>query len=265
MKWIVALLIVCAGPALAGQIDEATLDALPPADVIVLGEVHDNPVHHLNQARAVRALAPAAVVWEMLTPEQAAQMPEDRSDPAAVAEALDWESGGWPSFDLYAPILSAAGAARHFGANVPRGEARLAYESGAAAAFGDEAARYGLTQPLDAAQQSAREDEQFAAHCEAMPRDLMAGLVEAQRLRDAALARAVIAAHAQAGGPVVVITGSGHARTDWGLPATLAIAAPELGVLSVGQVESDPGAQAPWDLWIVTDPQPRPDPCGAFR
>ena len=35
----------------------------------VIGEVHDNPHHHRNQARAVAALKPGAIVFEMLTPE----------------------------------------------------------------------------------------------------------------------------------------------------------------------------------------------------
>jgi uncharacterized iron-regulated protein len=201
----------------------------------------------------------------MLTPEQAARMPEDRSDASQVAEALDWESGGWPPFEIYAPILGAAGAARHYGANVPRLEARRAFEQGAAAVFGPEAARFGLEAPLPEEQAERREAEQFAAHCEAMPREMMGGLIEAQRLRDAALARAALVALAETGGPVAVITGSGHARTDWGMPAALALAAPEVPVLALGQTESDPGAGAPWDLWLITAPVERPDPCEAFR
>ncbi|WP_370222763.1 ChaN family lipoprotein, partial [Pararhodobacter marinus] len=57
-------------PALlrAEPIPQSFLDRLPPAQILVLGEVHDNPQHHRNQARAIRAQSPAAVVWEMLTP-----------------------------------------------------------------------------------------------------------------------------------------------------------------------------------------------------
>ena len=45
---------------------------LPRADVVLLGEVHDNPAHHAFQAEAVAYLAPRALVFEMLTPAQAA-------------------------------------------------------------------------------------------------------------------------------------------------------------------------------------------------
>ena len=83
--------------------------------------------------------------------------------------------------------------------------------------------------------------------------------------RDAALARAVVQAFDVTGGPVVVITGSGHADRARGIPVALAEAAPDLRVLSVGQVEGEPGPDAPFDLWIATPPHPRPDPCAAFR
>jgi len=265
MKAAILVTLVAAMPALAEPIPESALDSLPPAQVVVLGEVHDNPLHHLNQARAVAALRPAAVVWEMLTPDQAARMPAERSDPAAVDAALGWAGTGWPDFALYFPIVTAAGEARHYGAAVPRAQAQRAFAEGAAAVFGAEAGRFGLDRPLPEAEQALREADQFEAHCAAMPMPMMAGMVEAQRLRDAALARAALQALEETGGPVAVIAGSGHARRDRGAPAALTMAAPGVSVLALGQTESDPGAGAPWDLWLVTPPAERPDPCETFR
>ena len=66
-------------------------------------------------------------------------------------------------------------------------------------------------------------------------------------------------------GKSAVITGSGHARTDIGVPALLRLAAPEVTVLALGQLERPAEAPQPFDLWIVTDPAPRDDPCAAFR
>jgi uncharacterized iron-regulated protein len=96
MRWFALVLTGFLAPAWAGadSIEVGRLDALPAAEVVVLGEVHDNPVHHLNQARAVRAIRPAALVWEMLTREQAARMPAERSDEEAVAVALGWAETG---------------------------------------------------------------------------------------------------------------------------------------------------------------------------
>lgn len=248
----------------------AVADPLPRADVVVLGEVHDNPDHHRWQAKAVAELAPAALVFEMLLPEQAAAVtPELRGDAAALEAALGWEARGWPDFAMYHPIFTAAFEADILGADLPREAVRAALTEGAAAVFESlfpgEAERYGLTRRLPEAEQAVREAGQARAHCDALPAQMLPGMVEAQRLRDAALARAAIQAQAATGGPVAVITGTGHARTDWGLPAALALAAPQLAVYSVGQFEADPGPDAPFDRVRVTDPIDRSDPCDAFR
>ncbi|MFT6104979.1 MAG: hypothetical protein ACJA1E_001405, partial [Paracoccaceae bacterium] len=75
MRWlVVAAVCLWQGAATAGEIEESGLDNLPHAQITLLGENHDNAGHHLGQARALRAIAPRAVVLEMLTPEQAARV-----------------------------------------------------------------------------------------------------------------------------------------------------------------------------------------------
>ena len=201
----------------------------------------------------------------MLTADQAARMPDQRADAHAVGVALGWEGSGWPEFSLYFPLVHAAGGARHFGAAVPRLQARRAFAEGAAAVFAGDAARFGLDVALPPLEQSAREAEQFDAHCGAMPLEMMGGMVQAQRLRDAELARVALLALEQTGGPVVVIAGSGHARRDQGIPAALALASPQTGVLSLAFLESHPEPDAPFDLWLVTEPAERDDPCASLR
>jgi hypothetical protein len=126
--------------------------------------------------------------------------------------------------------------------------------------------RWGLALPLDDADQAAREAEQAMAHCNALPVDYLPWMVGVQRLRDANFAASALDALDETGGPVVVITGSGHARRDQGVPAALALAAPQVTVLTVGQLEGLPGMvpAAPYDLWVITPPIARPDPCAAF-
>ena len=151
------------------------------------------------------------------------------------------------------------------GAALPRDTVRAAFSESATVIFDGDAALFGLDLPLPAGELKARKQLQFEAHCEAMPMEMMAGMVEAQRLRDAAFAQATIAALEKFGAPVVLITGNGHARRDWGVPAYLARVAPDASVLSVGQGENggDPGGifDAVWDA-PATD---RPDPCTAFQ
>ena len=81
-----AKLIIVAPPLLA----EGAADAVwSGVDIAVLGEVHDNPAHHLEQARLTALIAPKALVFEMLTEAQvAAAAGADRRDMAGLATAL---------------------------------------------------------------------------------------------------------------------------------------------------------------------------------
>lgn len=269
MRYALALALVFASvQASVAAATEIGPEALPGlrAPVVILGEVHDNPVHHANQALAIAFLHPSAIVFEMLSPERASYAtPANRESAEKLGAALGWEASGWPDFGMYYQIFEAAPEATIRGADVPRADLLRAMSEGAAAAFGADAARFGLTQPLAPADQATLEAEQLAAHCNALPPERMAGMVEAQRLRDAVLARVVLEALAETGGPIAVITGSGHARTDFGVPAVLRVVMPDLSVLSIGQTEAPADPQQPFDFWLVTDPAPRDDPCAVFR
>jgi uncharacterized iron-regulated protein len=136
---------------------------------------------------------------------------------------------------------------------------------GAAAAFGPDAATYGLDQPLEPEDQAAREAVQQAAHCNALRAEMLPGMVEAQRFRDAGLADAAVWARTMTGdGQVVVIAGSGHADRLHGVPALLAVAAPELEVLALGQFEAAPGEGEVFDTVLLAPAPPREDPCSVF-
>ncbi|SOC01877.1 ChaN family lipoprotein [Rhodobacter maris] len=273
MRFAPLLALAClACPAAAEEISAADLPHRVLAEapqVLVLGEIHDNPGHHQNQAAAVAALAPKALVFEMLSPEQAAKVtPELIAQPAKLGEVLGWEAAGWPDFALYAPIFAAAPEAKIYGAALPRAQVRRAFTEPLGALL-PEGARYGLDTPYPADVQTELEAETQADHCDALPPEMLPGMVAAQRLRDAAFAQTTLAALAQTGGPVALITGSGHARTDRAVPALIARADPAVRLLTLGQLERpaegkiDP--DQPFDIWIVTDPTPREDPCAAFR
>ena len=234
------------------------------ADVVILGEVHDNPDHHLTQAKWIDALAPRAVVFEMLDATQAEIANAGWDDLAILGEALGWSESGWPDFEIYAPIFASAAEARIFGAAVPRAVARAAMQDGVVARFGDDAARFGLDQPLPEHQQAAREAYQQAAHCNALPESILPMMVDVQRFRDAELARVTLAALSETGGPVAVVTGNGHARQDWGMPVYLAAAVPDVSVFVLGQSESGSGPDGIFDLVLDAPAVDRPDPCEAF-
>lgn len=233
--------------------------------------MHDNPVHHAVQARLVDALEPRAIVFEMVEQADALKITtQHRENSVALETLLRWDDLGWPDFAMYFPIFQAAGDAPVYGAALPRAKVREAVSIGAASVFGDGAALFGLTDTLPASEQAAREALQQAAHCNAMPTELLPGMVEAQRLRDAALARAVVTARAEPGrGPVVVIAGNGHARHDWGVPQALSAymhaSDDQFEVVSLAQYEESAPDQPPVTHWIVTASVAREDPCAAFQ
>ncbi|HBZ44086.1 MAG TPA: hypothetical protein DEO85_08545 [Maritimibacter sp.] len=236
------------------------------ADIFVLGEVHDNPAHHAVQAEAVADIKPRALVFEMLTKAQAKVITDDLlSDPEALGDLLQWEEAGWPDFDMYYPIFAAGRGAGIFGAAVPREATRQATKIGVARSFGEGASGYGLNEDLPVDELADRLNLQLEAHCGMLPTELLPGMVDLQRLRDATLARTTMEAFRETGGPVVVITGNGHARKDWGVPSYIARVDPNVMVTSLGQSEDGNTPDGGFDRVLDAPGVERDDPCKAFE
>jgi hypothetical protein len=149
---------------------------------------------------------------------------------------------------MYHPIFLAAAP----GAGVRRRRCRrrgARGEDGAAAVFGAEAARYGLTARCPRDDQAAREADsrtRIATRC----RSMLPGMVEAQRLRDAALARARCRRSRKRG------AGRGDHRqrpcaARSGRAGAAGQAAPGLRCCRSGRSRRGRAAP-PFDLWIVT-------------
>ena len=232
------------------------------ARIIVLGEQHDNPAHHTRQAEWVAALKPTALVFEMMTPNQALKAQGGWSNKGELDALIGWSETAWPSFDMYYPIFAARPNAMIYGAGVTREKLRNLLEQPLASH--PLAAEFGLNKPVDAAEQAAREALQAEAHCNALPENLLPMMLDAQRFRDVWLADAALRALEQTGGPVVVITGNGHARADWGMPALLAHAAPDVGIFALAQGEEGADVRGGFSLMLDAPAPERGDPCAAF-
>ncbi len=239
-----------------------------------MGEIHDNPIHHANQARIVADLKPDALVFEMIEPATARTIgKDDRANAVALEAALGWADSGWPDFAMYFPIFAAAPDAAIFGGAAPREDVRRAVSEGAAAVFGAGASLFGLDRPLPVPQLQTRLKLQQTAHCNALPEDVLPGMVEAQRLRDAAIAKAALAAfeHARSASDtpqVVVITGNGHAREDWGAPAILRgyfEDEPDIEIAALGQFEVEDSPDKAFTSRVITEAAERDDPCAVFQ
>lgn len=245
-------------------------EEFPRADIVFLGEVHDNPAHHAWQAEAVDALNPKAIVWEMLdSAEVSAITPEILDDRAALDEALGWSGTGWPDFAMYHPIFTAEPEAAHYGAELPRERARAVMQEGRTSVeLANEDLAALLATDLPPEEEEERLVLQQAAHCGALPPEMLPQMVDVQRVRDTLLAEAAIRALEETGGPVAVITGNGHARLDWGAGA-LAVAALEgTGATVFAVAQGEEGAPIPDGIFDLVRSEPavdRGDPCDAFK
>jgi uncharacterized iron-regulated protein len=251
---------------------EQALAMLRGADHVLLGEVHDNPLHHRERAALLAALADRrpAVVFEQFprTADVALATPVGADLDAWVARAgFDRIGWGWP---LHRPLVEAALANGLLlrGGNLARDEVRQIAREGASAAPAD--LRDALAQPLPARAAEALDRALLDGHCAQLPAAALPRMRDAQTARDAALADALLRA-AAGGAPTVLIAGNGHVRRDHGVPLWLARRQPAGRVVSVGFLERDAGGgapraeeRAPYDIVWVTARQARPDPCAAF-
>lgn len=244
---------------------------LASAQVVVLGETHDNPDHHALQAWAVRALVAAGrrprVAFEMIDRDRQADLDANAGDLDRLGDALAWNERGWPDWRLYRPIAEAALAAGGTlsAANLPAGLTRQIARRAEPAEL---AQRLGLDTSLPDAAAAALAEEIRASHCNMMPDSAIPAMVRVQRARDAEMADTVATlAHRPGPGPVVLIAGAGHARTDRGVPERLRRIAPGLKVFSLGLLETETGvtdpaaAGAPFDAVWFTGRAEREDPC----
>ncbi len=264
----------------AGQfIAPATLVArLLPVRYRLLGEVHDNPAHHILRAQLIDALASAgrrpAIVFEQFDLDRDAALQEARSgssDAEALASAGAFDRKGW-QWPLHKPLLEAALRADLpvRAANVSRAALAPVIRSGEVASIPDAWRERVIRTPWDPRRAEILAQEIRESHCGKLPGSLVPRLTLAQRVRDAAMAVALMRDATQDG--AVLIAGNGHVRRDLGVPNYLD--APATDIIAVGWIEVDADERSAPDfpagvaaahpgfdyLWF-TAPVARDDPC----
>jgi len=244
--------------------------------IVYLGESHDNPYHHMDQARVLEAMltegARPALAFEMLAQDQQPAVDEamrDGADPAAVGKRLAWVDRGWPDFEMYRPLFDQA---RRYGLPVvaidleQRTVRRIAKE-GLGSLPADERSRLvsRLAPEADRERGIARDIE--TAHCGLLPLVAVPGMVDAWHARNVTMARRILQALDQAP-QVVVIVGRGH-QAPGGLVDQVEALRPGTSQLVVDFVEvgTEEPDQAPPGNHIVwpTPSVERPDPCAPLR
>ncbi len=267
-------------------VDEQALEAaLAKADFVLLGETHDNPDHHLLQAKLLRAMVSAgrrpALAFEMLDAGQQAAVDAALAraprSADAVAAAVDWARSGWPDFSLYRPVF-AVGAE----AGLPLVAASLPHdEIGHLITRGASALATGLRRlleragPLPEGVARAMRQEMRESHCGQLPESMLDTMVLVQRARDAQMAERLLSANGQG---AVLIAGTGHVRADRGVPVHLRREAQGRTVLAVAFLEVSPEQRAPeayaaefgpgplpFDDVVFTPAAEREDPCKGLQ
>ena len=208
-----ALLAGCAANPANPEALLMQLEALPPSDLLLLGEQHDAPNHQQVQRRVVESLAGrgrlAALALEMAEQGATTVQLATGADEAAVRDALRWDQAGWP-WQAYGPTIMAAVRAGVpvIGANLPRSHLRAAMADGSLDTL--------LTGPaLKAQQQAIRQ-----GHCGLLPESQVGPMTRVQVARDRAMAQ-TLAQAARPGKTVVLLAGAGHVDEALGVPQHL--------------------------------------------
>ena len=202
-------------PQVSEQITPLLLKRLTEAQILLLGETHDHPQHHLIQAEVIKRLKPKTVAFEMVDSDQQATLNQlNQTPPSEWDQVLNWSKRGWPNFELYRPVFEAALSvgARLIAAHPPL--ATLAPLKLGGELSSDLRQRLKLDIPLPQAQKEALLEELQEAHCGHAPPSIAEAMLKAQRLKDAWMAELML----KVDHPSVLIVGRGHVNPHRGIP-----------------------------------------------
>ena len=242
---------------------------LQPAQVVLLGEKHDNADHHQLQAKLLAALiddkTDAVIAFEMLNDPD--KLTGTWESPSAFAEAVGWNRSGWPEFSIYQPIIEVAldKKAMIVAANPSPEMLMETMKGGWQTIPPDELAVLGLDLPLSDSGLADLKQEIIDGHCGHASGKMVDMMIIAQRLKDAWMAQQM----AKTGkSKQFLIAGNGHVRRDRGvgfyLPKDKALS---VAAIEVSQQQTDPTKYSDLgvDFIFFTPRVDNVDPCEKFR
>lgn len=231
-------------------IDEATLmSRINAANILLLGEVHDNRLHHAFQLKLLQAQLDSgsrpSLLMEQFDGESQASLDAslaniNRED--AFSRAADLiKFGDWK---LYAPLLSIAvdNKLPIIAANIENAKLQPVMRQGFNAYDPADLKRIRVNEVWSDDRNDYLSQHIEGTHCGQISPQWRAGLVRGQRLRDALMVDAAVSSF---GRGIVAIVGRNHARRDIGLPLYFAARRPSTSILSIGLVEVVPGQESP--------------------
>lgn len=276
IHWFVAAALTLFGALVSAQIidvrtgketDESTLvEILKSADFVLLGELHDNKVHHEIRGKLISRFADnrRTVVSEHFpAPNQVNFQSETKAD--LVAAGFDAEGWDWPIHQSLYEQIKHKGLSL-VGGNLPKEEARRMFLQGVSSLPERMAQTYTQSR-LDETAERKLDHDLVEGHCGKLPEKYLLRMRFAQRMTDLSLTHNVLDRK-----PSLLIAGNGHVRRDYGVPQMLASIAPQLKVLNVGFLEQGSSTQdllqsiaGQYDFIWITERAERKDPCENFK
>lgn len=187
--------------------------------LVLVGERHGTP-EHVQLASCILSekvgSRPPVLALEHVPANAQSALDDWRRNSAfdadLFADAVDWESLGWPSFEIYRPLIDIAGRARaHIvGADQPQ----LGAGGPSADALIEVAPTYGL-QSDDIVE--AWIPDMIAGHCGLVGEEAAGRMALAQMERDRIMAGRLIAGRGR-GASTLFFGGKGHIRRDRAIP-----------------------------------------------
>jgi len=189
------------------------LNALLPADVLLIGEQHDAAEHQQIEQQVIALLAArgllAAVALEMAEVGVSTARLQPSATEQQTRNALNWTDKGW-SWAAYGPAVMTAVRAGVpvLGANLPRSQVQASMSDSTLDAL--------LPGPaLKAQQQRIR-----IGHCSLLPESQVTPMTRIQIAKDITMAN-TLSQVVLPGKVVVLLTGAGHANRELGVPQHL--------------------------------------------
>ncbi|MFC6673669.1 ChaN family lipoprotein [Marinobacterium aestuariivivens] len=192
---------------------------LDRAQLILIGEQHDNPRHHAVESLLLGELVRpgTAVVFEMLGPDLPLADLGVTSSKQELSTALEAGTGGW-DWDSYAPLyrLTLEQGGKLVSGNLSREQINALYQGDETGLPEAETSSRGA---ISAAVRERLGEEIEQQHCEPVPEERLGPMVDIQLARDARMA-----AQLKQGAdrqPAVLVAGGFHVRKDLGVPQQL--------------------------------------------
>jgi len=232
---------------------EGLLEQMDAAQVIYLGEKHDNLRHHELQLAIVTDLHERgrrpAIGFETFTVDQTSLLmtfvtskggsaghDKRAASEKRLREALDW-SGGDESWEFYAPLLRFAREHRLvvFGADLSRAMRRRISSLGTAGLTAVEQRQLYPSGFKDAAYERLMRDALKQSHCGYGEPEYIGRLYDNWVARNDAMAAAIVETLGQQDGePVVMILGAGHVQNNRAVYERVAHHRPDVRQLNLG-------------------------------